>query len=242
MTHPKVLLSRRFARALAVYDREAVIQAEMAEALLQALSPYRFERKYVLEIGAGTGLFTRRLLARKRPAFLITLDLTPACAKYLRPLPFVVADGENPPFKPESFDFILANAVFQWFLNPQKAFVTLAGLLKPGGLLAFTTFGPATMKEFGRKERPPGLNALNEIRAMKPAFMKEIKALSWQRVLYFPSPREILKHVRHTGAMGFLKPHWSPKEIKRWEMAYESLRTPAGFPLTFEPVLIVWQR
>ena len=238
----KRLLRRRFSRALKDYEGEARVQAEMAEALLQTLLPFDFRRALVLEIGAGTGLFTRKFLAQKRPRLFVASDLVPECRPYLEESLFVVADGEAPPFREEAFDFVLSNATFQWFLDLGKALPRLISLLKPGGVLAFTTFGPETMKEFALKNRPPGLKTLSELRALKPPTVKELEARSWQRVLYFPSPREALFHVRRTGAMGFLPANWSLRELKAWEARYRRLETERGYPLTFEPVLVVWKR
>ncbi len=238
----KRLLCERFGKALELYEEEAKVQAEMAEALLEVLAPFDLREARVLEIGAGTGLFTRKLLASKTPALLITTDLVVNCKYHLPPCFFVVADGEAPPFKAESFDFVLSNATFQWFLDLKQAFKSLSRLLRPGGLLGFTTFGPHTMKEFGLKERPPGLKGLDELKALKPPGLVEVKAFSWRRVLYFSSVKDVLLHVKKTGAMGFLPVKWSLGELKAWERRYQKTLTPQGYPLTFEPILVMWQK
>ncbi|AJY74717.1 malonyl-ACP O-methyltransferase [Paenibacillus beijingensis] len=46
-----------------------------------------------------------------------------------------------------SFDLIVSNACFQWLRRPEETLGHLRRLLRPGGLLAFTTFGPDTFRE-----------------------------------------------------------------------------------------------
>ena len=46
-----------------------------------------------------------------------------------------------------SFDLMVSNACFQWLRNPQQTLRNLRRLLRPGGRLAFATFGPDTFQE-----------------------------------------------------------------------------------------------
>ena len=81
---------------------------------------------------------------------------------------WIVGDAENDAFLDElsgrSFDLIVSGATFQWFVHPAATIRRLARLLKPGGLLAFSTFGPQTFRElresFRRAERELGLPAV----------------------------------------------------------------------------------
>jgi len=46
-----------------------------------------------------------------------------------------------------SVDLILSNATFQWCNDLARTFQECLRVLRPGGLLMFTTFGPDTLKE-----------------------------------------------------------------------------------------------
>src|SRR3546814_14322438 len=50
-------------------------------------------------------------------------------------------DGEAPIFEGEWFDLILSSLAFQWFDDLGGAVGRLAGLLRPGGSLIFSTLG-----------------------------------------------------------------------------------------------------
>lgn len=236
-------LKRRFRRALASYEKAGVVQRRMAERLAGALAELSSFYPRVLEIGAGTGFFTRAAKERFSWSLYLACDLLPECAAFLKPLGvrFVVADGEDPAWVRGSFDLIVSNAVFQWFEDPGKSLLALSERLSPEGFLAFTTFGPRTMKEIPRKP-PPGLLELSRLRALKPPGLKELRALGWQEVLFFEDPLSALRYIRETGALGGLPPCWSLKELKAWMKAYERYKLPEGYPLTFEPLLVIWQR
>ncbi len=249
MYHPepvfdKRLLRRRFSRALEEYDQAAVVQAEMASRLLKALYDLGISPARVLEVGAGTGLFTRKFEKVFNPAFYVASDIVPECAGFFRgsSCHFVAADGEQLPFRPGSFDLIVSNATFQWFLAPKVSFEEMARLLAPQGILAFTTFGPATMLELTPSQRPPALLSAEELMRLKPASFYSLKTACWRKVLYFQSPEETLRHLRKTGAMGFLRANWSLKDLRLWKERYKAFGEERGFPLTFEPILMVWQK
>ena len=238
-------LRLRFSKAFPLYEAQALIQKEMATELVHALEALKRKLDLVLEIGAGTGLFSREALRRLVIRSYLASDIVPESGDYLRGLPlfFVAADGEDLSWIRGKFDLIVSNATFQWFLNPRKAFVQMAGRLTPGGILAFTTFGPETMAEvFTAAKRPGPILSREEIKAIKEDYFISLKERTWQKKLYFSSPREVLNHIRATGAMGHFRPLWSLKDLRKWEMAYQRLAGPRGLPLTYQPMLFVWER
>lgn len=236
-------LRRRFRRAMRHYDKAAVVQRRMAERLAEVLAEISPFYSRVLEIGAGTGFFTRAAKERFSWSFYLACDLLPECAPFLEPLGvhFVVANGEDPSWVRGPFDLVVSNAVFQWFEDLGKSLASLAERLGSGGLLAFTTFGPNTMREIPRK-LPPGLLPLSHLSALKPPGLKEVRVFSWEEVLYFEGPLAVLRHIRETGALGGLPAKWSLKALKAWQKTYERYKVEKGYPLTFEPLLVIWQR
>ncbi|NNM78543.1 class I SAM-dependent methyltransferase [Sphingomonas sp. ID1715] len=93
----------------------------------------------ILEIGPGTGLSTRSLLARE-PSELVAVESDPALVDYLRreisdprltvvnaPFPDGQVDGV--------FDLVVCAAAFHW-LDPQPALARIHQLLRPGGIWA----------------------------------------------------------------------------------------------------------
>ncbi len=247
MKKPKHRLRHRFERALFTYDRAAVIQAQMATHLTDLLSQTIAPPQKVLEIGVGTGLFTRKFLEQFSPETFVATDLVRKCKEFLKGLPlyFVVADGEEPSWIKGPFDLIVANATFQWFLDLRKAFEAYHQLLGPKGILAFSTFGPQTMKEVFwalGQENPPFLLGEKQINTLVARLFTPLKQETKLEKLYFIDPLGILRHIRATGALGHLPPRWSLKRLKAWQRRYLALKERSGLPLTYEMIFFVGQK
>jgi malonyl-CoA O-methyltransferase len=60
---------------------------------------------------------------------------------------FVCGDAECLPLANQSVDLIFSNLALQWCWALDSVFAEFQRILKPGGLLTFTTLGPDTLKE-----------------------------------------------------------------------------------------------
>ncbi|MGE5154289.1 MAG: malonyl-ACP O-methyltransferase BioC [Bdellovibrio bacteriovorus] len=145
---------RAFETAAAGYDLAAVLQREIADRLLERLDYVHLEPSRVLDLGCGTGYAIEPLLRRYRRAQVIALDFAlPMLHRarrrggwWRRPL-CLCADAEGLPLANGSVDLILSNATLQWCNDVGATFAEWRRVLRPGGLLMFTTFGPDTLKE-----------------------------------------------------------------------------------------------
>jgi malonyl-CoA O-methyltransferase len=144
---------RSFDRAARTYDAAAVLHAEVRGHLLARLDFMKINPRVVLDAGAGTGHAGRELKARYPKALVIALDSSPGMLEaarrhsWLRPLVRVCADAGQLPLADASVDLILSNLMLQW-CDPDCVFAEFRRVLKPGGLLTFTTLGPDTLREF----------------------------------------------------------------------------------------------
>ena len=143
-----------FGRAAATYDQVAVLQHEIGQRLLERLDYVKLKPVRVLDIGCGTGQQTAALLQRYPKAQVIGLDFalpmvqrTRQRGRWWRHPQGVCADLEYLPLATDSVDLIVSSAALQWCDDPQQAFVEMQRVLRPGGLLMFTTFGPDTLCE-----------------------------------------------------------------------------------------------
>jgi malonyl-CoA O-methyltransferase len=65
----------------------------------------------------------------------------------LRRFERVCADAQRLPLAEASVDLIYSNLMLQWCNDLDALFAEFSRVLKPGGLLTFSTFGPDTLKE-----------------------------------------------------------------------------------------------
>ena len=150
----KRLARRAFEKAADTYDEAAVLQNEIGDRLMERLDYIRLQPRRILDLGAGTGMFTSALMKRYRKADVVALDIAKPMlhcvrqrAGWLRKPGCVCGDTETLPFADDSFDFIFSNLMLQWCTDLEATFVELRRVLSPGGLLMFTTFGPDTLME-----------------------------------------------------------------------------------------------
>jgi malonyl-CoA O-methyltransferase len=145
---------RAFERAATSYDAVAVLQREMADRMLERLDYVRLDARLVLDLGAGTGYAIEGLRKRFSKARILALDFAlpmlgqaRSRGSWLNRPRCVCADMEALPLAEASVDLVFSNASFQWCNDLQGTFDECLRVLRPGGLLMFTTFGPDTLWE-----------------------------------------------------------------------------------------------
>jgi malonyl-CoA O-methyltransferase len=143
-----------FGRAAATYEAHAVLQAEVGSRLMERLEGVALEPVRVLDAGSGPGIGASALAARFPNAGVIALDLAlpmlRAATRHAGHPPafaHVCADVQALPLPDASFDLVHSNLCLQWCDDPGLALAEFARVLRPGGLLLFSTFGPATLYE-----------------------------------------------------------------------------------------------
>ena len=104
---------------------------------MQPHDPTYFKGKKVLDAGCGNGRFA--YYAAKYGAEVWAIDLGPAIevaqlnTQGAGDVHVIQADLHNPPFAPESFDFIYSLGVLHHLPDPEEAFRHLLRYLRPGG-------------------------------------------------------------------------------------------------------------
>jgi len=143
-----------FSRAADSYDDAAVLQREVGRRMLERLDLVKLQPQAVLDLGCGTGEQTDRLMRRYPKAAVHALDfalpmLSHARKKgrWLRRPRCICGDMEHLPLADDSIDLICSNLSFQWASDPQLLYRECLRVLRPEGLLMFTTFGPDTLQE-----------------------------------------------------------------------------------------------
>lgn len=145
---------RAFGRAARGYDQVAVLQRTVREALLERLVLLEREPRAALDLGCGTGDGAAAIKRRWPRAEVVALDLAlPMLAEagrrsgWFRPLHRVAGDALALPLAEASVDLVFSNLCLQWVVDLPAALDELRRVLRPGGLLLFTVFGPRTLIE-----------------------------------------------------------------------------------------------
>ena len=147
-------IARSFSDAAPTYDAAAVLQREVGERLFERLSLIKQQPKIILDLGAGTGHFSRNLEKKYRKAHIVVLDIAKGMLLHAKGKTgwftrqhFICNDAQQLALANNSVDMIFSNLAVQWCTDIDETFKELFRVLKPGGALFFTTMGPDTLKE-----------------------------------------------------------------------------------------------
>jgi malonyl-CoA O-methyltransferase len=257
LNRPEVRAS--FDRASANYEAAAVLQAQVADELLQRLEPFNFKPSVVLDLGAGTGRMTAELKRRYRRALVVALDLAPGMLRearrhqqLFRRFERVCGDAMRLPIADASVDVVVSSLMLQWCDPPDSAFAEIRRVLKPDGFFAFSTFGPDTLKELRSAwaEADGSTHADNHVNhfidmhdvgdALVRAGLSE-PVLDVDRVqLTYPDALALMRDLKAIGAhnvtAGRPRGLVGRARLRRMQDAYEAFRRDGRLPATYEVV------
>jgi malonyl-CoA O-methyltransferase len=246
---------RNFARAAASYEQHDVLQREVQADLLGRLDFYLQAPERVLDVGAGTGRGTALLKKRYPKAQVIAVDMAQpmlhAARRHqglLRPFQRVCAEATALPLPDRSVDVLHSNLCFQWIDDLPALFGECVRVLKPGGLLAFSSFGPDTLKELraawasvdehSHVSRFLDMHDVGD--AMINAGLRDPVLDVARYTLTYSEPRALLKELKGLGATHADRArerHLTGKSHYRAMLAaYEAMRVDGRIPATWEVV------
>ncbi|WP_171922207.1 malonyl-ACP O-methyltransferase BioC [Salmonella bongori] len=143
----KPAIAAAFGRAASQYEQHASLQHQSAEALLTMLAGRQFS--CVLDAGCGPGRMSRYW--RERGSNVIALDLSLPMLRQARDRKsahhYVLADIEAIPHGAGVFDLAWSNLAVQWCGDLRGALSELYRVVRPGGVVAFTTLCEGSLPE-----------------------------------------------------------------------------------------------
>lgn len=250
-----------FDRASASYDAAAALQERVRNELIERLTELKAAPGTVLDLGAGTGHASRALKRRFPKSLVVAADIAPgmlvrakAQSRWLRRFERVRADAYSLPFRDGCFDLVFSSLMLQWCDDLDGVFAELARVLKPGGLLLFSTFGPGTLAELREAwaaSEPCGnhVNHFFDAHALGSAMMHAGLAepvLDVDRIVVGYSDvlslmRELKAIGAHNVTRGRARGLTGRKRLAAMTRAYETQRRNGQLPATYEVIhAICW--
>jgi len=254
-------LRRSFEQAAAGYDAVAALQNEVCQRMLGRLEYIRLEPAVVLDAGSGTGNAIPGLKDRYPRARILALDLAHAMAARARArrpwwrapldrggLAAICGDIECLPVAGSSVNLVWSNLALQWVNEPKRAFGEMHRVLKPAGLVMFSTFGPDTLKElraaFGTADARVHVNRfidMHDVGDMLVAAGFADPVMDMENLtLTYAEARDLMRDLKALGAHNVARGRPAGLSgrtgLAAVINAYEAYRRDGRLPATFEVV------
>jgi len=264
MSEPAALdqrqMRRSFERAASTYDRADVLQREIGARALERLDLVQLDPGAIVDAGCGTGFAARALHKRYPRATLIELDIAPAmlyAARARRPRwkkwlggtreVFVCGDNAQLPIRSGAVDMVWSNLAFQWAHDLPAVFAECRRILRPGGLLTFTTCGPDTLQELRTASAGDGRIHVHRFIDMHDVgdmmlgagFADPVMDMEYLTLTY-TDVRTLMRELKamgaHNVAAGRNHALTGKRALEDIAQRYEAFRRDARLPATFEVV------
>ena len=227
----------RFADKAESYDKHALVQMEAANWLAEWL-PETAKNKKTLELGAGTGLFTRQLFQRCNNLTCTDLssEMLQVCQKQVPGPNYIEQDAWSALPHAGTWDLITASSLLQWSSNPSKTLKHWSEALSPNGRILTAFFIDPTLTELENVMGEPGpvqwRNASTWQKIFESAGLHTLR-FEWKTHCYtFASAMDLWKALHGTGAT--VSRQLKPSALIRFFRDYETrFPHPAGIYSTW---------
>lgn len=211
-----------FKKNFITYDENALVQRKVAEKLSFLVSKKLKEKNFnkVIELGCGTGIFTR-IISKKINIESLTLNDYFDTRKYLKDINytnFILGDMNNS--LEEKYSLVVSSSSLQWIKD-------LEGLIQKisfcSDKLFFSIYLENNLKEI-KEHFNVSLNYRTEKEILKllKKYFNEVESFDEAIVLYFEKPLEALRHLKKTGVV--LKSRSSVRKIRTFKSRSLSYR------------------
>ena len=240
-----------FSRAAASYDSVAQLQRDVGQALLARLPRTPGVRRWV-DLGSGTGYFSRVLAEQYPQAHGVAVDIAEGMLRHARQLggaqQYVVGDAEQLPLADASCDLLFSSLAVQWCGDFAAVLAEAQRVLRPGGALAFASLCDGTLFELRDSWR--AVDASVHVNRFRPlaAYQQLCGASGMQvlgldvvpHVLHYADVRDLTHELKALGAHNINPGRpgglTGRQRIKGLIDAYERMRQPAGLPATYQVI------
>lgn len=254
----KARLTASFNAAAHGYDDIAVLQQTVAAALLERLALMRIRPGWILDLGSGTGGAARELARRFGRARVIQTDIAGEMLRqsrrrsrrWLSRQHYLCADAEALPLRNASVDLVFSSLMLQWCHDLEAVFSGIRQIMRPGGLLLFSSLGPGTLMELRESWREAGdeevvhVNSFYDMHDVGDALLRtgfadpvmEVENLTLAYGRVFDLMRELKRVGAYNINNGRRRSLTGTERMQRVVAAYEQRRRDGRLPATYEIV------
>lgn len=242
-------VGRRFTRSLATYDAHAHAQRLIASNLAGMMCSYAtLFGGDAIEIGCGTGIFTRewsKYFAAARATFIDLCDMpvygVAGKEEYIKGDAEAVMMRMAGTRRGEVAALFSASAI-QWFSNMPLFFANCAQVMRPDGFMAMSTFAPGNLREL-QALRPDHLQyaTAGQLRDMLTVCFDDVRVEEGSVELEFSSALEALRHLQLTGVTASGSRRATMGELRRFAATYP-MNARGRYTLTFRPLYLLASR
>jgi malonyl-CoA O-methyltransferase len=253
-------LRRAFGRAAAGYETVAALQREVATRLLEQLDALgdRTPRR-VVDLGCGPGAAAQAIHTRWPKSQVLALDFALPMLRKLggrrawwrpsrRAVQPLCADVAALPLVDGCADLLFSSLCLQWVADLPRALLGFRRVLRPDGLLLFSTFGPDTLTElreaFGKANAGDPVTPFAHIQqigdALQAAGFRDPVLHRDRFTLTYPDVPALMRELRALGAHNARTDRrrglMGKARMQRVFDAYETLRSDGALPSTWEVI------
>ena len=246
-----------FSRAAATYDSVAELQRAVGGELTKRL-PTALGFRCWLDLGCGTGYFSRVLAHRFQASTGIALDIAEGMLRHARAQGastyHIGGDAEHLPLRDGCCDLIFSSLAVQWCANFAAVLSEAWRVLQPGGILAFASLCAGTLQELRESWQAVDgnvhVNRFREFaRYQQLCTASGLDILSLEllpHVLHYPDVRSLTHELKALGAHNINpgRPSGLTGRARMLGMleTYEAYRQAAGLPATYQVVYAVLRK
>jgi malonyl-CoA O-methyltransferase len=246
-------VERSFNRASSQHAAAEQWPAKIADELLERLQFFRLEPRVIVDLGCGIGRAAAQLRRRYPRARVVAVDSAFMMARtarrrqrFWRRYDCVCADVQALPLAAQSVDLVFSNLMLPWCDDPPALFAQVQRVLRPGGLMLFSTFGPDTLNElrsaWARADFSSHVSAFADMpqlgAAMTQAGLSEPVMDRELRRTHYPDVRSLMNELRMLGlqhaAADRRRTLTGRGRLQNMIDAYESMRATSGLPVSWE--------
>ena len=233
-----------FNRYASSYNTHAIVQKEVANRLKNRLSIIYPSANTLLELGAGTGIFTKHLLSMYDSKNILATDFSHDSLA-LNPAIHTGIQDAHALTLSSSYDCTVSNLMMQW-CDMALVCKQVRNVSHDGSLMLFSTFGPLTLTELKQSwanvDDYIHVHSFEDMHTLADTMSQNrfsgVVAESEIITLTYECVNDILKDIKYIGAQNTSPRPTTKAKLQQLSEYYEAFRINGKLPVTYEVIYI----